>query len=343
MASTTDSASGKAMAVYLLSGGVLLWALFELRMLLLIVIMSITLASAISPLAERAEKRKIARTFTVIGLYSLAAIVYLLLMVTIFPMLKEQAINLREHLPTYLSILTDKYQDVLQLAGEKARLLAVQSTDFKAVGVKVLLQTLEITSGFFGLIINTVLMLFLAAYFVIESKVIWPHITEWLPPAQRPRIGNVVASAKVRLGGYVRGQLLVSLAVASIVGGGLSLIGVHYSLLLGMLAGLLNLMPYVGSMLSAILAVTIAFSQSPVLAGFTVILYAVEQWLETSVIVPQLLGNQVLLHPLVVLFALLIGATLMGVPGALVSVPVTCIAIAFLEEYYLKPLNEMNK
>jgi predicted PurR-regulated permease PerM len=338
MPCTTDSASGRSVAIYLLGGALLLWLLFELRMLVLIVIMSVTLASAMSPLAEKGEQKGVSRTVTVVALYVLAAVVYLLLMATMFPMLKEQVVNLREQLPGYMTVLTDKYQDVLQLAGEKARLLAVQSADLKSIGAKVLQQTVQITSGLFGLIINSILMLFLAAYFVVESKVIWPRINQWIPEKQRPRLANVVASCKKRLGGYVRGQLLVSLAVGTIVGGGLTLLGVHYSLLLGLLAGLLNLMPYVGSMISAVLAVTIAFNQSPLLAGLTVALYMGEQWLETSVIVPQLLGNQVLLHPLVVLFALLIGATLMGVPGALVSVPVTCIVIAFLEEYYLSGL-----
>ena len=138
----------------------------------------------------------------------------------------------------------------------------------------------------------------------------------------------------------MRGQILVSLAVSSFLAVGLTLLGVQYSLVLGVLAGLLNLMPFVGSMLTAAFSILVASNQSLVLGALTLGLFALEQWFESNVIVPQLLGKQVELHPILVLFAILIGATLMGLPGALIAVPVTSAGIFLAQEFYLKPLNQ---
>jgi hypothetical protein len=124
---------------------------------------------------------------------------------------------------------------------------------------------------------------------------------------------------------------------------GLSLLRVNYSLILGVLAGLLNLVPFVGSLAACIFAVVVAANQNIWLAGATLMLFACEQWVESNFIVPHLLGRHVELHPLIVLFAILIGATLMGVPGALVAVPLTSAALFLAQEFYLKPLNTTAK
>jgi predicted PurR-regulated permease PerM len=141
------------------------------------------------------------------------------------------------------------------------------------------------------------------------------------------------------MGGYVRGQLLVSIAVGAFLAVGLTLIGVKYSLILGVLAGFLNLMPFVGSLLTASFSVLVAANQSLLTGALTLGLFGLEQWFESNLIVPQLLGKQVELHPVVVLFAILTGASLMGVLGALVAVPVASAALLLAEELYVKPMN----
>jgi predicted PurR-regulated permease PerM len=89
-------------------------------------------------------------------------------------------------------------------------------------------------------------------------------------------------------------------------------------------------------MIATITATVVAFNQDPKLAIIVLALYAIEQWLESTFIVPLLLGRQVSLHPLVVLFAILSGASLMGIPGALISVPVVSAVLFLAEEFYLK-------
>ncbi|MCA9818677.1 MAG: AI-2E family transporter, partial [Cyanobacteria bacterium HKST-UBA01] len=198
---------------------------------------------------------------------------------------------------------------------------------------------LAFTSDAITALATGVLVTFLTAYFVIEAPHIWPRLLRWVPHEHRDRIAATIKPLESRLGGYVRGQILVSLAVGTFIGIGLKVLGVHHALILAVLAGLLNLVPFVGSLLTAVLAILVAFNQSLTLAICTVILYMVEQWFESNFIVPQLLGTQVELHPLVVLFSILIGASLMGLAGALIAVPIATATMYIAEEFYLKPLN----
>jgi predicted PurR-regulated permease PerM len=195
---------------------------------------------------------------------------------------------------------------------------------------------MNMTAGLLGLFLNGILILFLSGYFVVEAKTIWSRLLIWVPENNRQRVANLISPLEYRMGGYIRGQLLVAVAVGLFFTIGFSLLRLHYGLLMGVLAGLLNLVPYVGSMIATITATVVAFNQDPKLAIIVLALYAIEQWLESTFIVPLLLGRQVSLHPLVVLFAILSGASLMGIPGALISVPVVSAVLFLAEEFYLK-------
>jgi predicted PurR-regulated permease PerM len=192
------------------------------------------------------------------------------------------------------------------------------------------------TAGIVGLILNAALTGFLAAYFTIEAEQIWPTLLNWLPGSARARVGSLIAPLEFRLGGYVRGQLLVAIGVAIILVAGLYILGIKYALVLGILAGLMNVIPYVGSFIACAFAVVVAFNQAPMLAGAVLLLYVIEQWVESSFLVPIFLGHHASLHPLVVLFSIIIGASLMGLPGALISVPITSACVYLAQEFYLK-------
>jgi len=319
--------------------GLALWLAFELRVLIVDLLMALTLASAIAPVSEWGEKRGTPRIVTVIGLYAAMALIYAAVAVFLAPVIWEQAVQLFQHLPHYMSGLLDWYQQLIVMAGEQAEAVKLDMSNVQPAVLKLIRQTLDLTAGLLGLILNGILVLFLTAYFVVEAKTIWPALLRWVPPEHRLRAESLIVPLENRLGGYVRGQLLVSLAVSAFLCVGLTLLGIKYSLVLGVLAGLLNLMPFVGSMLTATFSVLVAANQSLLLGALTVGLFAVEQWFESNLIVPHLLGSQVELHPVVVLFAILVGATIMGVLGALVAVPVASAILLLAEEFYVKPLN----
>lgn len=316
------------------------WLAFQLRGLLINLLIALTLASAISPLAEWFEKRKVPRVGTIVGLYLIVAATYAAIAAFVAPTLWDQAKQLYHQIPNYVPRVMGWYDQLITLAGGSADALSVDIDDVRGILLRLVSRSFDTAAGLLGLVLNSILVLFLTAYFVVEADDIWPKVLRFVPPNQRDRFAGLIRPLAGRLGGYVRGQILVSLVVASFLSIGLTLIGVKYSLVLGLLAGLLNLMPFVGSMLTAAFAVLVAANQSLLLGMLTLGLFGLEQWLESNIIVPQLLGKQVELHPVLVLFAILIGATLMGVVGALVAVPAAAALFLIVEEFYVKPLNQ---
>lgn len=316
--------------------GLIIVVLYKIRVLLVCILISLTLASAIAPVAEAAERRKIPRLVTILALSLAAFTVYGWLAAALVPTIREQWLKLCENLPTYISGVNVWLQKALNLPASPVDTLAPSGDNLGELSLRVARQTLNMTAGLLGLIVNSILIWFLTACFVIEADKIWATILKWLPAKNRLVFSTIIGPLAMRMGGYVRGQLLVALAVGAILLIGFSLLGIKYALLLGVLAGGLNVVPYIGSLIAVSCAIIVAFNQAPALAGAVLALYAAEQWIESTILVPFFLGQNVFLHPLVVLLAILVGAGLMGVPGALIAVPVTSVLVFLAEEFYLK-------
>ncbi|MBI4532684.1 MAG: AI-2E family transporter, partial [Candidatus Melainabacteria bacterium] len=224
---------------------------YQLRVLIINLLLALTLASAICPLAEKLEAKRISRIVTVLGVYATVALLYAAVAAFLAPAIWEQAVQLYQQLPAYMANFLEWYRQLVALAGENAQAVNFDIGDVRAVVIKLVHQTLDVTAGLVGVMLNGILVLFLTAYFVVEANIIWPELLKWVPPNKREHVSQLIRPLSSRMGGYVRGQILVSLAVASFLAVGLTLLGVKYSLVLGVLAGLLNLMPFVGSMLTA--------------------------------------------------------------------------------------------
>jgi predicted PurR-regulated permease PerM len=329
-------------ALSVVSVVLLLWLCYSIRILLIDLVLAITFASAMTPFVNWAHGKKIPRMLTVFFTYLVIVSLYLVMAMFLAQPIKEQGQLLFQHLPGYLSSANDFYHHMAEISGTKTDVIELQNDDIRTLVVKVVKHTLDASAGIFGLIINGILVIFLASYFAVEAKKLIPKLLLWVPPDKRERVSSLIGPLGARMGGYVRGQILVSIAVATFLGVGLTLFGVNYSLVLGILAGVLNLVPFVGSMLTGIFAILIALNQSATLALLTLGLFLVEQVVESNFIVPHLLGRQVDLHPLIVLFAVIIGATIGGAVGALAAVPLSSAIVFLAQELYLKPLNEGN-
>jgi len=127
------------------------------------------------------------------------------------------------------------------------------------------------------------------------------------------------------LGGWIRGTLIQSTVVAVLITVGLAIVGVPYPLAIGVIAGMLNIVPYLGPAITAILAAAAGLFISPWAAVWAVVIVFAVQQLDSLVMAPRIMSEQVDLHPLMVIFSLLVGATLFGVPGMVLSVPVSAV------------------
>jgi predicted PurR-regulated permease PerM len=164
-------------------------------------------------------------------------------------------------------------------------------------------------------------VLVIAAYIVMDAEDLGESFLALLPPRQRRIAGELAGPVMDRIGGYVRGQILVSGCVGVVLAVGLTILGVRYALLIGALAAVLNVVPFVGSLVAAVLGIISALNESPALAVGTAVLFWASNMLEGKILVPQLVGRATGLHPLAVMVVLLAGAHLAGLIGALVAVP----------------------
>jgi predicted PurR-regulated permease PerM len=191
----------------------------------------------------------------------------------------------------------------------------------------------SVVSGVISTVTGVVLVVVISVYLLVEGRVLIATLRNLFP--QRARAFDfTVLAVGATIGAYVRGQLLMSLLMGVYTGATMSLLGVHYGVLIGVAAFFLEFIPVIGAVVAMALAVVIALLQSPVLAVLATIVGVLGHALDAYVIGPRVNGRVTKLHPLVAMAALLVGAELGGILGALFAGPVAAVANIFLGALY---------
>jgi predicted PurR-regulated permease PerM len=185
-------------------------------------------------------------------------------------------------------------------------------------------------------IIEFVLALIIGFFALVDLPKLENEIRALAGPKRRGDIEHFSATLSRVMGGWLRGTLIQSAVVAALISIGLALIGLPYSLAIGLIAGVLNIIPYIGPAIVALFAATAGFFVSPLAALYAVVIVVVVQQFDSLFMAPRVMGDQMDLHPLLVVFALVVGASLFGVPGMVLSVPAAAIAKAMFVFWYEK-------
>jgi predicted PurR-regulated permease PerM len=320
--------------------GAAVWVLIESWEFWILLFMALIVAAAILPAARWADHYRVPRLVTVLGVYAAAALVVGVLGRFLFPALVEQGAQFVSQLP----VLVEKGRTLLaHVIAWGARWdiplpsLPNEGDSLKRLGEVLLANTLAVTRGAVGAVVGFFVVLVLAAYVVIDAEHIGRGLQNMLPPAHRQQAARAAGAALSRMGGYVRGQLVVSLSVGAVIAVGLALLGVPYWLLIGGVAAGLNVVPFLGSPAAAVLGILAALNISPTLALWAALVFWGANLLEAKLLVPQLVGRATGLHPLAVLVAILVGAKLAGIIGALIAVPLLAGAWEILRALYIEP------
>ncbi len=315
--------------------GVLLWSLFVLWDVLLMLIGAVVIAFAIEPLAHKLRTYGVPRGVSVVVVYLAFLGVLAAAITLILPILAEQTIQLSSQLP-----------DVVQ--GLEERIGRLPGVDFEAIGPQlqqglssvgnnlanvstaVFQQTRTIFSGALSL----VLVFIIAFYLVIEEDALKKMFRFIIPNRHMAYVELMLDRIQVKLGRWVLAQLFLGLVIGLTVGLGLWLIGVKYALALGLVAGLLEIFPVIGPMISGVLGVLIALSQSFTLGVITLVLYVIIQQAENHILIPNIMRKATGLNPLVTLIAVLLGGRVAGLVGVILSVPVATIISIILADFF---------
>lgn len=331
--------TGTLVRIVLFALGIFL--LFKLSNIILIILTSIVIASFIEHVVRRLERRKIPRTVTVVLLYVLIIGLFTLLSYFFLPILVKEVSSLVELIgklfakSTFLdSVPLDTFTNTKTFFDQLSS--SASSSEFVR-NTQLFLGKLSTGVGntigtFFGSVANIVLIAVISFYLSIQEKGVENFLRIITPVKNELYVISLWQRTERKIALWIRGQMLLGLIVGAILFIGLSIIGVKYALLLAVLAALSELIPY-GLLLAFIPTVAIAYSEGSLpIAGWTILLYAIVQQLENYVLVPVIVKRSIGISPLVVIIALLVGATLAGFWGVLLAIPTAVCLMEYLSD-----------
>ena len=302
----------------------LLWFLYLVRDIILLVFLAFIIVSAIDPVVDWFQKKSVPRALTVLLVYVLFFALVGVAASFLFPPLVSEIRGLGENFPSLVEKFSGYFKVVRDYAA--AHNLQQQVSNFSGSFADRLSQvSSNVFSGtisFIGGVFSFLVVLSIAFYMSVEEKGVKKFFASIAPDEHGEYVSGFVDRIQFKMGRWLQGQLALMLIIAVIDYVGLLIIGAPYALTLAIIAGILEIVPYVGPIISAVVASAISFLHGPVTGLFVLALFALAQQLEGYVIAPLVMKKAVGLNPVVVILALMIGAKLGGVMGIVVAVPI---------------------
>ena len=328
-----------ALAVFIL----LLWLLSGI---LLPFVAGLAIAYLLNPLTDRLVKLGLNRMVAALSIITVVVLVFILIILLVAPLLGGQLGSFIETIPTYITklqkLISDQSLPWLQkllgsgLSPDKSfGDLVTQGMGWITTFLKSLWSGGQAVVSLFSLIVVTPVV----AFYLLSD---WPRmvraVDSWIPLRQRDTVHQLAREIDATISGYVRGQTMVCVVLGTFYAIALTLSGLNFGLLIGLISGAITFIPYVGSLTGLVLSLGVAVAQFwPHYTSIAIVLgvFLVGQFLEGNVLSPKLVGESVGLHPVWVIFALLAFGYLFGFVGLLVAVPLAA-TIGVLCRFALK-------
>ena len=306
-----------------------LWLLIRLWPVLLVVVAALVVAGTLSPAVRWLETKHVRRGAGIALVFAAFFIFALLVVALTLPALVSQATALLDHEPALRARLANV------LTG--SHLTAPLAHWIRGLKIDSLPGTLGTTAldfsvRVFAIAAYSLSALFLALYVMIDRDRLRGGLYAVVPRSHHVRLSRIVMSLETIVGAYIRGQLLTSLLMAVFTFVLLTACGVENALALAVFAGLADVLPYIGPLLSVGPAFLAALSRGPAVAAVVLVLMLAYEEFESRVLIPRIYGRALRLPASVVMFALLAGGTLMGILGALLALPVAAAVMMLIEE-----------
>lgn len=312
-------------------------ALYLLAPILTPFVVGSLLAYLGDPVVDRLEKKKLPRTLAVTVVFLIFFIVFLLIFLLLVPVLETQLKLLFARIPDYIDaamgflhpfLIKTIGVDTSVLEVERLKQIARQHWDEAGGIIRTLVGTISQSSLVIVAWVANIALTPVITFYMLRD---WDHfvayINDLLPRNEEPVITRLAKESDEVLGGFLRGQLMVMLALGTIYSIGLWMVGVDLALLIGMTAGILSFVPYLGLVIGVVIAgLAVLFQTGEMLDVMLVFLvFIIAQMIEGMLLTPLLVGERIGLHPVTVIFAVLAGGQLFGFFGVLLALPVAAI------------------
>lgn len=303
---------------------------------------ALLLAYFLAPLVGFLEKRGLSRTAAIAVVYVALLIGVVLLGIFVIPSIVAQVNSLIKQLP---SIAVGTQELLLELAARYERIdlhpVIMESIENSLLRLQGGLTTLfnligQFFFNFFSSVAVIILVPILTFYMLKDLELIRQSLYALVPRRCHTGVLDIIGRINIKLGAWVRGQVLVGLLTGGLMFVGMRMVGMDYALALGLLVAVFNFIPYIGAILGATPAVLLGFLRSPSLGLKVLIIQVVVQQIESFILVPQVLGKELHVHPLLLIFALLLGSELGGVPGMILAGPLAAILVDITNNWWLQ-------
>lgn len=328
------------------------WLVYQIRTVLLLLVLSIFFCYLIAPIVHLIEQPvyigrfefKLPRSLAILVVYALIGAAFFAVLQLVWPPLSQQVTELAKDLPGYSksaqASITKIFNDAnswmkhIKFPPQWQDAIFTRVSDMASSAAEWLTETLAGALGYLQYLTWLVLMPVLS-FFLLKDAASFEHNLLALLPNERlqKRAHWLLMDISGTLAAYIRAQITACLVVGSVMMGGLTLIGAPYPIVLGAIAGLLEFIPLIGPLLAAViiflLTLTVSFKAALIVALFLVILRMIEDY----VIYPRIVGRGIKMHPIMVIIAILAGAEIGGLVGIFLSIPAVGLVMVFYNHY----------
>lgn len=307
---------------------------YQIRSVLILLFIVLILSSTLKPLVEKLEKYKIPRTVSAISLLVIVALATSALVFTLASSVLSQYSTLADSLVKNTEILIERY-DLSQYIGDvDGNTVRTQLTDFiKSNFRNAATSIFSFGASIFGSLFTIFTALTILFYLLYDHDKVKRFVIGLLPEDKQKNVERIYINTEQKLSYWLRGQLLLMLIMGIIASIAFLLIGIEFAVPLGILVGVLDIIPVVGPLIAFIPVVLIAAVSSPAKALIVAVFFVLLQQFESNFLVPKVMSKSVGLDPIAIIVALLIGSTLGDVVGAILAIPVGVIVMIIYEEW----------
>jgi len=303
---------------------ILFWFLYVVRDVIVEFFVALLIMTILNPLVTKLSKRKIPRGVSILMVYLFLFGCVGFTIAAVIPPLIEQSSSFINNLPRFINQLGISTTINNQITQQFISLIEILPAEIA-----------KLTVSLFGNILSVIAVLVIAFYLLAERESLNKQLGIFLGDEKNKKLGSTIDILEKHLGSWARGQGALMLIIGTANYIGLILLGLPFALPLSILAGLMEIVPYIGPVLAAIPAVIIGFGISPVLGIATIALTFLIQQLENYVFVPKIIQKSTGVDPIITLLSLAIGFRLAGMIGLLISIPIFITVRLFAHEYLL--------
>jgi predicted PurR-regulated permease PerM len=325
-----DISTGTILRVVIILVG--FWFVYLIFDVLLMLFAAVVIASAIRPVANWMERFRVPRALSVIMVYALVLLIISGALTLMIVPLTEQTMQLVRALPSIVERLN--LSGFVAMTEEKISNGPVWETVLGEGGAlaDVGANIVRRTGNVFSAVFTIFFVFFIALYLVVDKDSFKKPFRMVVPKEHLSYTEMVIERAQKKIGQWVVAQIVLAVVIAVVVWLGLWAMGVPYSLVLGILAGVLEIIPILGPIIAAIPAVLIGLTQSLWLGAGLIVFYLLVQQLENNLLIPFLMRKATGLNPIVTILALLLGGRMAGIVGVILAVPAAVVINAFLAD-----------